>query len=145
MRGTVIALDVGTKTVGIACCAEGLNTSVPLETLYRSASLRRDLGQLAEVLKERAAAILVVGLPMMPDGTIGERARMVQAFVAKMRGFVRIPIVLQDERYTSFAASQIIGAENRYPRADIHSMSAVLILDDYLLSIHESPSFNPGT
>ncbi len=135
MHGSVIALDVGSKTVGLAYCPEGVNSCVPLTTLHRSASLRRDLGYLREVVTGRQAASIVVGLPLMPDGTEGERARMVHAFVASLRGFVRIPIVFQDERYTSFAASEIIAAEKFDASADIHSISAMLILEDYLRSI----------
>ncbi len=132
MCGAVVALDVGTKTVGMAYSPAGVRSCVPIQTLQRSPSVRRDLGLLSEVLKARSAEMVVVGLPLMPDGSEGERAQMVQAFVARLRGFVRIPIVFQDERYTSFAASEIISAEKYDNSADIHSISAVLILEDYL-------------
>lgn len=130
----VIAVDFGTKAIGLAICDELQLAVRPLATL-RHPHLQdapQRIGQLAE---EYDIGALVVGLPLNMDGTSGEAVEKVKAFVAELRPLVSVPIKFVDERLTSFEADQIlremgVGLKERKAKSDEYA--AVLILQDYL-------------
>lgn len=130
----VIAVDFGTKAIGLAICDELQLAVRPLTTL-RHPHLQdapQRIGQLAE---EYDIGALVVGLPLNMDGTSGEAVEKVKAFVAELRPLVSVPIKFVDERLTSFEADQIlremgVGLKERKAKSDEYA--AVLILQDYL-------------
>jgi putative Holliday junction resolvase len=130
----VIAVDFGTRNIGIAV-SDALGISVrPVETIRRS-SLNKDLARLKYLIEDLEAEALVVGLPLRLDGTFGEAAEKTLRFVERLRLEVRIPIFTQDERLTSYEAEQIL-VEQGWNRAERRQRSdelaATIILQDYL-------------
>ncbi len=132
----ILGIDYGTKRTGIAVTdplqiiASGL-TTVATQELFDF---------IEKYLKEEEVEAFVVGEPMYPDGNPAQIAPHVKGFVNKLRKlYPDLPVHMQDERYTSEAAKQVIlqSGANRKKRQDkalVDKVSAALILEDYLNS-----------
>lgn len=134
----VLALDYGTHAIGAAVCDELQLTVRPLTTIRRKGQSHAAVIQrIRELIEESEAALLVVGLPLRLDGTVGDAAERVLRFVADLRSAVTVPIVTQDERLTSHAADEMMREQGldacaRRTRSDEYA--AAIILQDYLAS-----------
>lgn len=129
-----MALDVGSRTIGIACSDALLMTAQGIETIRRT-SLEKDFHRLSELITEYEVHELVVGMPKNMNGTKGERAEKTEEFVEKMKEFIALPVTFWDERLsTVMAERQLIAADvSRKKRKDvIDKMAAVVILQGYL-------------
>jgi putative Holliday junction resolvase len=108
--GRIMALDVGTKTVGIATSDVMRILATPLTTLKRG-KLAIDLAALADLVAKHAIKALVVGLPLNMDGSEGPRCQSVRQFAANIErhgppALAALPIVLQDERLSTAAVTR---------------------------------------
>lgn len=130
----ILALDVGDRTVGVAGCDElGLTTS-GLYTLRRK-SLKADLDRLARTILERDVSRVVVGLPLSMDGTEGEQARRARAFARALGARAHVPVLLWDERLSTFEAESILRASSVHWRKRknlVDQVAAEVILRSYL-------------
>jgi len=107
MPSRVVAVDLGTRRIGVAV-TDGLGlTAQPLATIARHGG-QRDLDAIAEVVKRYDAGRVVVGLPLSPEGEVGRAARSVQAFVERLRGVLSVPIDLIDESFTTVEATDVL-------------------------------------
>ena len=79
----IMSLDVGSRTIGIACSDALLMTAQGIETIRRT-SLEKDFNRLQELIAEYEVHELVVGMPKNMNGTKGERAEKTEEFVEKM-------------------------------------------------------------
>jgi putative holliday junction resolvase len=131
---SVLALDVGTKRIGVAGC-DGLGLiATGLTTIQRS-SLARDLEQLRQIVAERQVQRLVIGLPYTMAGEIGSQARQVQKFAQKVSAALQLPIEYADERLTSVEAEEQMKAQNLSPshhKPTVDRIAAALILQQWL-------------
>lgn len=137
-----MALDVGSRTIGIACSDALLMTAQGIETIRRT-SLENDFNRLRELISEYEVHELVVGMPKNMNGTKGERAEKTEEFVEKMKEVIDLPITFWDERLsTVMAERQLIAADvSRKKRKDvIDKMAAVVILQGYLDRLQFSKS-----
>ena len=106
-----MALDVGSRTIGIACSDALLMTAQGIETIRRT-SLENDFKRLSELISEYEVHELVVGMPKNMNGTKGERAEKTEEFVEKMKAVIDLPITFWDERLsTVMAERQLIAAD----------------------------------
>jgi putative holliday junction resolvase len=134
-----MALDFGSRAIGVALSDELQLVARPLTTLRRNLlKFAEVLERIATLVAEHEVGILVIGLPLNMDGTRGSAASRVESFVAELKRYVRIPLVLLDERLTSFEAEQLlremgVGERERRTRSDEYA--ALLILRDYLESL----------
>ncbi len=138
----IMALDVGSRTIGIACSDALLMTAQGIETIRRT-SLENDFKRLSELISEYEVHELVVGMPKNMNGTKGERAEKTEEFVEKMKAVIDLPITFWDERLsTVMAERQLIAADvSRKKRKDvIDKMAAVVILQGYLDRLQFSKS-----
>ncbi|HEY6330966.1 MAG TPA: Holliday junction resolvase RuvX [Blastocatellia bacterium] len=131
----VLAIDLGSKRIGVAVSDELGITARPLETIKRS-GIARDLDRVKFLVNDLAADVIVVGLPLRMDGSVGSAARGVMNFVEKLkRHLADIDVLTQDERLTSYEADTIL-AERGYNRAERRAKSdevaAMIILQDFL-------------
>lgn len=129
-----MSLDVGSRTIGIACSDALLMTAQGIETIRRT-SLEKDFKRLQELITEYEVHELVVGMPKNMNGTKGERAEKTEEFVEKMKEVIDLPVTYWDERLsTVMAERQLIAADvsRKKRKSVIDKMAAVVILQGYL-------------
>lgn len=130
----IMSLDVGSRTIGIACSDALLVTAQGIETIRRT-SLEKDFNRLQELIAEYEVHELVVGMPKNMNGTKGERAEKTEEFVEKMKEVIDLPVSYWDERLsTVMAERQLIAADvsRKKRKSVIDKMAAVVILQGYL-------------
>lgn len=128
-----IGIDYGTRRLGLAYGDE-LGVATPLPAQVDADADRRWAGMVA-LVKARRATDLVLGYPLNMDGTIGFKAKEVDAFAARLKSELGLPVHLVDETLTSHEAeSTIAKGRRREVRASgvVDSRAATLILQDYL-------------
>ena len=108
--GRLMALDVGTKTIGVATSDALRMLATPLTTLKRG-KLAIDLAALADLAKKHEVKALVIGLPLNMDGTEGPRCQSIRQFAANIAAhappvLAALPLVLQDERLSTAAVTR---------------------------------------
>lgn len=133
-RGRVMALDMGERRIGVALSDTTRVLATPLTTV-RTSSRAAALKQIAALVVQHEAMVLVVGLPLTLNGEIGPQAQIVQAFVEELRQVVDVPIHLIDERLTSVAAERMmidLGMKAEQRKARIDEVAASIILQDFL-------------
>lgn len=138
----IMALDVGSRTIGIACSDALLMTAQGIETIRRT-SLENDFNRLSELISEYEVHELVVGMPKNMNGTKGERAEKTEEFVEKMKAVIDLPVTFWDERLsTVMAERQLIAADvsRKKRKGVIDKMAAVVILQGYLDRLQFSKS-----
>jgi len=130
----ILALDHGTKRIGVAVSDETKTIAQPLE--YIPAEPFGDfLSRLKKLLVEKEIDLVLIGMPRNMDGTYGPAAQKVQAFVAVLRGAITVPIKTWDERLTSSQANRILiqGNVRRDQRKEkVDKMAAAILLQSYL-------------
>ena len=135
-----LAVDYGTKRVGLAVCDELEFGAYPLTTLVRSRSLNHDLQEIARLAQREQAEGIVVGLPVNADGTHGPSAKAATAFATSLAKFTTLPISLHDEFLTTFEAEEeLIAADvsRKRRREVIDRMAAVHLLESFLRAKRE--------
>jgi putative Holliday junction resolvase len=108
--GRLMALDVGSKTIGVATSDATRMLATPLLTVKRT-KLAADLSALGELAKKHEIRALAIGLPLNMDGTEGPRCQSVRQFAANIALYGpttlgALPIVLQDERLSTAAVTR---------------------------------------
>lgn len=127
--GVLLALDIGTKTIGTAFCDAGWRFATAGKTVPRG-KFSKDRAVLAELAKSRNVAGLVIGLPLNMDGSEGPRAQASRAYARNLAP-LGVPILLWDERWsTSSAERDLIGQDfsrrKRAERIDSHAAAVIL-------------------
>jgi putative Holliday junction resolvase len=133
-EGRIIALDPGTKRVGIAVCDELQMTVRPLPFIERH-SWKRLLIDVLDTLTEFDAKALVIGLPYNFDGSESEMSAEARQMAAKFELSLEMPVFLQDERATSYEAKGRLwnaGVSRKATRRRVDSEAAAIILEDFL-------------
>jgi putative Holliday junction resolvase len=101
----MMALDVGSKTVGVAI-SDPLGIFAQGLTTVRRTNLKADLKALSDLIEMYNPSLLVVGYPINMNGTVGDQARSVDAFIEALKDHCSVPIALEDERLTTKIAQQ---------------------------------------
>ena len=131
---SALGLDIGHKRIGVAGCDRSGLLASGLTTLRRT-SFQSVVHDLAALVHERQAQVLVVGLPYTMGGEIGHQARRVQAFAQRLSSALKLPLEYVDERLTSFQAEQMLLSEGCSPsrnRELIDRKAAAIILQQWL-------------
>ncbi len=134
-----IAFDIGDKRIGIAVSDPFCQMALPLETYYRK-NFIKDLQYLANLAKERYADVIVCGLPLNFDGSESEQTLKTKSFVEELKKHTNIPIVFEDERFTTLEARRVLieGNVSRKDRKDvIDKIAASYILESYINKINK--------
>lgn len=129
-----MALDIGDRTIGVACSDEGLILASPVETIRRRGP-KADSIRVETLVRERGVTHVVAGLPLSLDGTEGPQSDKVREFVETLRRRLKIKVEMWDERFSTREAERtLIAADmSRARRREIiDQMAAVLILQTYL-------------
>lgn len=101
-RGTLLGLDLGDKTIGVASCDPDRQVATPVTTIRR-VKFTPDAEELKRLAVERGAVGLVIGLPRNMDGTEGPRAQSTRAFARNLARLLPFPIAFWDERLSTAA------------------------------------------
>lgn len=129
-----LGLDVGRARIGLALADDVLRTARAHRTVPRRGDAA-DLDAIAGVAAEFEVTRAVVGLPLNMDGTEGASARMARAFAAGLASRLGIPVVLHDERLSTFEASTRLreqGLSARDQKGVIDAEAAAVILQGWL-------------
>ena len=144
----ILALDYGSKTVGLAI-TDPLGLIVqPLRTIWREreGKLRKTVEEIVELCKEYQVEELVLGYPYHMDGSEGERVERVLAFQEMLKKKIELPIHLYDERLSTMEAEEILW-ENGVPKAKqkevLDQVAAQVILEDFLRNREGNNKENP--
>lgn len=133
--GRVLAVDWGTRRVGVAVSDETRTLARPLPTLEVD-SREQVLSDLSALAVECGAEEVLVGHPLNLDGTAGESAREAQRLAEALRtALPEVRVVLVDERLTSVQAEAILrerGEKLRGRKQRVDQVSASLLLQEYL-------------
>jgi putative Holliday junction resolvase len=130
-NGRIVALDPGTKRVGVAVCDETQTVSRAVGIIERS-SWKKLLLAVKSHLAEYDAAALVVGLPYNTDGTESDMSQEARNMVKKFRLTLDIPVLHQDERGTSYEARGRMWATGEKRAVRVDAEAAAIILADFL-------------
>lgn|SRR5690348_733615 len=133
----VLALDHGTKRIGIAVSDELKIIAQPLE-FVAAEPFAAFLARLKALLVEKEVELILVGMPRNMDGSYGPAALKVEEFVAALRAALTIPIKTWDERLTSAQANRFLIQANvrRDKRKEkVDKTAAALLLQSYLDSL----------
>jgi putative Holliday junction resolvase len=130
-----LALDVGTKRIGVAVSDELGLTAQPVLTLERRPNPREDLRSLARLARKYGVAAIVVGNPLHLSGDQSPRAAKTHAFAAELGALSGLPIHLWDERLTTREAHQLLyeaGHARQEHKRVVDQVAATLILQSFL-------------
>ncbi len=129
VRGALIGLDLGTKTIGVAASDPDRRVATGVETVART-RFSADAARLLELATERKAAGFVLGLPINMDGSEGPRAQSTRAFARNMAKLTELPIALWDERLSTAAVErELIAADaSRAKRKAVIDQHAALFI-----------------
>ncbi len=134
MQGRVLAIDMGSKRVGLAVSDELRLTVRALPALPRT-PWKRLLSSLAELCEQFDVRSIVLGLPLRLDGTEGDAAQEVRRVGRNLRLSLKLPLYFQDERLTSKDAENSLrerGLRDIEISGRIDSEAASIILSDFL-------------
>jgi len=130
----ILALDFGSKTIGLAVSDEFGVTAQGLPTLRRS-NKRNDLDHLRRVIRQYGVSDMVMGLPLRMSGSEGIQSERVHAFAEELRRKFKLPVHLFDERLTSVQANRVLRETDMSIRRRaevVDQLAAVLILQSFL-------------
>lgn len=129
-----LALDVGTKTIGVAVSDELGIIANGVTTITRK-DLKRDLKLMGEIIEEYHPSEILVGIPYNTDGTLSERGKNIIKFANAIRRTFLLPVQLWDESYSTADSEKVLleaDLSRKKRKKVIDKMAAVLILQDYL-------------
>jgi putative Holliday junction resolvase len=130
----ILALDHGTKRIGVAVSDELKMIATPLEFILAE-PFADFLARLREIIREKEVELILVGMPRNMDGSYGPAALKVQEFVAVLKDAIAIPIKVWDERLTSAQAQRFLiqgGVRREKRKEKVDKMAAAILLQSYL-------------
>jgi putative Holliday junction resolvase len=130
----ILALDVGSRTIGQAVSDPLGITAQGLETIRRR-NKRADFGSLARTIRRFQVSEIVVGYPLRLSGKPSAQTQAVQEFVEELRERFPLPVHLWDERLTSAEANRVLRmaeASIQQRAQAVDRLAAVLILQSFL-------------
>ena len=139
-KGRIVALDPGTKRVGVAISDELQKTARRLSIIQRR-SWKKLLVEITELLKDYDAVALIVGLPYNFDGSESPMSAEARDMARKFSLSLDVPVILQDERTTTYQARRNLwdsGKDQKAVRRLVDAEAAAIILDDFLSLRHYS-------
>jgi putative Holliday junction resolvase len=132
----ILALDVGTRTIGVAVSDELGITANGVATIRRK-DIEYDKAELGKIIERYAPTEILVGIPYRSDGGVGKRGQEIMKFADILKGAFDLPVIYWDESFSTadaerFLISADVGRKKR--KQVIDKMAAVYILAEYLES-----------
>jgi putative Holliday junction resolvase len=137
-----VAFDIGDKRIGVAI-SDPFNTyALPSKTYFRK-NFKVDVAELVKIAEEKGATTIVCGLPVNFDGSDAVQTEKTQRFIDALKQATKIPVVCEDERFTTMMAHDVLISEgmSREKRKNyVDALAAANILDGYLNRIKNKKS-----
>ncbi|MDQ3643839.1 MAG: Holliday junction resolvase RuvX [Actinomycetota bacterium] len=135
-----VALDLGTRRIGVAVSDAGGIMATPYSVIQRSGDVSADRARVAEIVHEVGAGLVVVGLPLSLDGSEGPAARAALEEADALRQVLDVPVECHDERLTSVTANRslteagVTGRKRRRAReaGAVDQAAAAVLLQSWL-------------
>lgn len=130
----MLGIDYGDRFVGFAGCDDEEILAYPLKA-EKVRSMKEAVDVSAGLAKSECVKRIVVGLPLMPDGTEGERANKTRAFGRVLARVTGLEVVYYDERLTTVQAEGYLaegGVKKKDMKRYTDKLSAQIILSDYI-------------
>lgn len=130
----IIALDVGSKRIGVAITDPLGITAQGLDTIQRQ-NKRRDLEALRQVLTKYQVREIVVGLPLRLSGAEGTQSEKMRRFADDLQAHFGVTVHLWDERWTSTEANRLLRETDlsiKKRGQAVDRMAAILILQSWM-------------
>jgi putative holliday junction resolvase len=144
MATRILALDHGTKRIGVALSDELGWTAQPLETIERR-TLERDIARIVDLVRTHEVGQVLLGLPLRLNGEEGPAVQAVHQFLELLGDALPVPIVTWDERMTTKAAEDLLIAADvsrKKRKGVIDRVAAAILLQSYL-EAHAAASVAP--
>ncbi len=144
-QGKLMAIDVGTKRIGIAASCELQVLSTPKMIINRQSN-QVDFTKIKDFILENKIKAIIVGYPTHMDGKTNEMSEFCVNFTKNLDIFLtdqgfNLPIIMFDERLSSFEAQEIARSlPNRKKQKHYDDIAARIILDDFLYFRQSQPS-----
>ena len=138
----ILAVDYGDSRTGLATCDRTEFLTSPITPQITVKARDKVAARVCEVAKEIEAELIVIGLPMNMDGTEGERAEKSRKLGKTLQIWSGLPVRMWDERQSTCEAADIldeVGTFGAHRKAILDSVSATVILEDYLAWRKEHP------
>ncbi len=137
METRIVAFDIGDRRVGVAYSDPFGSYAVPGETYFRVGNFSEDVKAVAAIARERGAQVIVCGLPVNADGTESVQTEKTRRFIDALEKEADVPVVCEDERYTTLEARRDLAASGISAKKDkrkkaVDSLAATYILEGYL-------------
>lgn len=101
-----LGIDLGSKRIGVALSDSAGSMATPYEVVARSGDRRRDHRRIRDLAEEAGAEVLVVGLPLSLDGSVGTAAQGALDEAAELAAATGLPVETCDERLTTVTADR---------------------------------------
>ena len=146
LRGRILGLDVGEKTIGLAISDASYSIATPVETLRRK-KFTADAEAIRRIVEERGIGGFVLGLPVNMDGSEGPRCQSTRQFATNLTERIDLPLALWDERLSTAAIERLLVDEadmSRRKRAGVvDKMAAAYILQGALDALRHRRAARP--
>jgi putative holliday junction resolvase len=129
--GVWVAVDPGKVRTGVAASDDGQVLASPVTTLTRAEAV----SGVAQVVVERSAAGVIVGLPLSLSGAEGTSARSARSYAERLANALEVPVYLVDERLTTVSAGAALragGHDTRSARRVVDQAAATALLQGVL-------------
>jgi len=131
----VVGIDLGSRRIGVAVSDASATLASPYEVVARSGDVSLDHGRLAAIVNEMEAGLVVVGLPLSLDGSVGPAAAAALAEVEVLREALDVAVETHDERFTTVTADRSMMARKmKAParRKVVDQVAAAVMLQGWL-------------
>jgi len=134
----IMAIDYGTKRIGVAISDPSCTMAHPMETIIVKPD-GSHMNTFLKIIKDYQITKIVVGLPYNMDGSVGESGKRVIDWCSRLEDMVSVPVILWDERLTTSEAHEILmdlNVKGRKKRDIVDKIAASIILRDYLSTLN---------
>lgn len=143
MEKRIVAFDIGDRRIGVALSDPFNSYAMPARTYFRTGDIRADAEALAALAEGENAGTIVCGLPLNADGTESGQTRKTRIFLEALRAATPIPVLEEDERYTTREARRdlvLMGVSTKRDKRSkaVDSLAAAYILEGYLAKMQEN-------
>lgn len=135
-----VAFDIGDKRIGVAV-SDPFNTYALPSFTYIRKNFKEDVAALARIAAEKGATCAVCGLPVNFDGSEALQTQKTERFIAALKEAFTIPVVCEDERFTTIMAHETLiseGMDRKKRKSYVDALAAANILDGYLQRINKN-------